>query len=60
MPTSYALRIERDVRTMSLVASFLDMSGSAGKIIEEASRNESLPQEAKDVLQGLADLERSS
>ena len=43
-----------------MVASFLDMSkASAGKIIKEAARNESLTQEAKDAFQGLADLERS-
>ena len=34
------------------------MSGaSAGRILEEASRNDGLPQEAKDALQGLAGLE---
>ena len=45
---------------MSLVASFLDMSGtSASKIIDEALRNESLLQEAKEALRGVADLEWS-
>ena len=54
---SQALQIKRDTRK---VASFFDMSGaSAGRILEEASWNEELPQEAKDALQGLADLERS-
>ena len=45
---------------MSLIGLFLDMTGaSSGRIIEEVLKNESLPQEAKDALQGVADLERS-
>ena len=49
IPTSQVIRFERDAQTMSLIGSFLDMMGaSSGRIIEEALKNESLPQEAKD------------
>ena len=42
---------------MSLIGSFLDLTGAAfGRIIEEALKQESLPQEARDALQGVADL----
>ena len=59
-PLAHALHFERDARTMSLIASFLDMSGaSACKVLEEASQNQELPKEAKDALQWLADLEQS-
>ena len=45
---------------MSLEASFLDMTGSsAGMIFEEAAGIEGLPQDTKDALQGLVNLERS-
>ena len=58
--TSQLVRFERDARTMSLVSSFMDMTGAtANRIIEEALWNKDLPQEAKDALQGVADLEQS-
>ena len=45
---------------MSLVASFMVMTGAtAGRIIDEALCKEDLPQEARDALQGVADLEMS-
>ena len=47
---------------MSLIGSFLDMTGAlSGRIIEKALKNETpgLPQEARDALQGVADLEHS-
>ena len=45
---------------MSLVASFLDMSGAVAiKVLEEASQNQELPRETKDMLQCCADLEWS-
>ena len=57
---STLVRFERDSRTMSLVASFMDMMGAAaGRIISEAMEEESLSQRAKDALQGVADLEKS-
>ena len=60
VPLSQALHIERDARTMSLIASFLDMSRtSASRVLEEASQNKELRKEAKDTLQCLADLEWS-
>ena len=53
-------RFEHDARTMSLVSSFMDMTGvAADRIIGEALKNQDLPQEAKDALQGVADLEQS-
>ena len=42
------------------MGSFVDMSGAAAsRIIKEALEDESLPQQARDALQGLADLEIS-
>ena len=60
VPTSLLVMFERDARTRSLVSSFMDMTrASAGRIIEEALHNKDLPQEARDALQGMADLEWS-
>ena len=57
---STLVKFERDSRTMSLVASFMDMIGAAtGRIIKETMEEESLSQQAKDALQGMADLEQS-
>ena len=43
-PNSVLTRFERDARTMSLVSSFMDMTGAAaGRIIAEVFKNEDLP-----------------
>ena len=59
-PLAHAVCFERDARTMSLIAFFLDMSGaSACNVLEEANQNQELPKKTKDALQCLSDLERS-
>ena len=56
--TATLIRFERDVRTLSLVGSFADMTGaSAAKVINETLKDESLSQRTSDTLTGLADLE---
>ena len=49
--TATLVRFERDARTMSLIGSFIDMTGaSASRIIAEALEDESLSQWARDAL----------
>ena len=51
LPTLQVVKFERDAQTLSLIGSFLDMMvASTGRIIQEALKQESLPQEAKDAL----------
>ena len=51
LPTSLLTRFERDARTVSLVSSFMDMSGAvAGRILAEAMKEETLSQGARNAL----------
>ena len=58
--TATIVKFKQNSRTMSWVASFLDMiEAAAGRMINEAMEEESLFQWAKDALQGVANLEQS-